>query len=734
MSRNKTRVIVFVIILTGAIQCAQVYAQEAGSKTQVTETQWDEFMHYAMIGQWDLAQGFGQALIDSNPNAVQILNLSQSDRYVNSYKKLLLMRNEQSLEKVASEVLKIIERGRHMERTDMGRIRDEVKRLSSTPRGRLLAVSRLKDSGEWALPVMIQTLRNPQRREEFANIIWAIPQIGKEAVNPLVVVLQHSNELNIQMIALKKLTELRYAVAIPYIQEILESPQFGDSLREAAGHSLEQIAQNRRESLYSAAKEFEQLAEGYYNHRDSLKVPENQDLATVWFWDEKMGLVYELVPRGAFDELMTMRCCENSLRLNPNLSSAVSLWLSGFFRLEAEGYDQPNYFVENHADAATYALSSGPEYLHQVLARSLNNRSQAVSLAAIKALQRNAGQKSLFFSLGHRQPLLDALACPDREVRYSTALTIGGALPSEDFGDSHLIVPILAEILQQRGKRYAMVIDQDQERRNRMIADLEKLDLYEEITGDVQVATAIEQCRHFPSLDHIFISNDVETPDIQLSLSLLQKEHRFSFCPTLLYCDASDVPAVQSLEKKHSFVKVVDRMRFIDNIENIENEVMSRNHASAFNQEKAEEYAIMAADVLRQLAITGNRILALDAAEPALIMSSRDPRKEIGSPAIETLGQLDSLTAQREIAGIGLSPEVSMDVRLLALNNLSFSAKTFGNLLLSEQINELERLATSLDEDVTLRNIAAEAYGALNLPSKKISHFITEQMVMNIDP
>jgi hypothetical protein len=734
MSRKQAVAIVILTVLNGTMLCSQSLAQESYGDAEKVETQWDEFMHYAMIGRWDLAQGYGEALIESDPNPVQILNLSQSDRYIDSYKKLLLMRGVVSLDQVASKVLKIIEQGRYMERTDTDRIRDEVARLSTTPRGMLLAVERLKDSGEWAIPVMIQALRNPDRREEFANIIWAIPQIGKEAVNPLLVVLQQCKELDIQLVALQALADLRYAIALPYMQELIESPKSSQALQEAAAHSMEQLAQNRRASLSSAALEFKFLAEGYYDQRDSLRVPENQDKATVWFWDQQEGLVFEQVPRGAFDELMSMRSCENALRLNPNLSSAVSLWLSAFFRLEAEGYDQPEYFVENHPDAPTYALSSGPEYLHQVLARSLNNRNQAVSLATIKVLQRNSGQKSLLFSLGQRQPLLDALTYPDREVRFSAALTIGSALPTEPFDDSHLIIPLLAEILQQRGNRYALVIDPDQQRRNQMIADLQNSGMYAEVAGDGMVATAVEQGRNFPSLEHLFISDQVQNPDIQESLGFLEKDHRFAFCPTFIYCDSRNVAAAEALEGDHSFVKVVDQERLLDNLQELEREIMYRNHASIFDQEKADGYAAMAAEVLRELAITGSRVLPLDNAELALISASLDSRPEIERAAIETLGRLDSLKAQRQVAAIGISLETPMDVRLLALNNLSASAKSYGNLLLSEQINELERIATSLDEEVLLRNIAAEAYGALNLPSKKISHFITDQMVSNINP
>ncbi len=82
---------------------------------------------------------------------------------------------------------------------------------------------------------------------------------------------------------------------------------------------------------------------------------------------------------------LAMRSCENAVRLDPTRSGAISLWLSSFFRLEAEGFEQPVYFGERHAKAGTYALTAGPEFLHRVVVRALRNRNRPVAMAAIIA-------------------------------------------------------------------------------------------------------------------------------------------------------------------------------------------------------------------------------------------------------------------------------------------------------------------------------------------------------------
>ena len=107
----------------------------------------------------------------------------------------------------------------------------------------------------------------------------------------------------------------------------------------------------------------------------------------------------------------------------------------------------PDYFDENHATALVYATTAGPEYLHQTLARAVNDRNAAVALGAVEALGTNAGEQSLMYTMGPAQPLLQALSFGDRAVRYSAAIAIANAGPREAFNESRLVVQNLAEAL-----------------------------------------------------------------------------------------------------------------------------------------------------------------------------------------------------------------------------------------------------------------------------------------------
>ena len=301
----------FWLLLSGVFLGVSVCAygqtpQEADTaKAEQTAFYWDELMHYAVIARWDLAEDNGRNLLGLDPDPVVLLDLAESEKYADSYRNLSLLKQNTPLEGIATEVLKRVEQGRYLRRTDSDRIAVEVKRLSSgTTRGAKMALDRLKDSGEWAVPIMVEALRDPARTDELAVIGWALPKLGRSAINPLVVVLQQCRDLNVRLIAIEALGEIGYQSALPYMREVAESGDSPTELVVAAAEALRAISSDETLVGSPAAVLFERLGQDYYNGLESLEVPANQDYANIWFWQDERGLYFEQVEREAFDELM----------------------------------------------------------------------------------------------------------------------------------------------------------------------------------------------------------------------------------------------------------------------------------------------------------------------------------------------------------------------------------------------------------------------------------------------
>ncbi len=406
---------------------------------------WNDFLHYVKIGRFDLAKGFAQAILQSNPDPAELLALSKENPQ--GYE-ILQRVNETApdaeLAELTGQILSIVEQGRFGRRADPRIITEEIRRLSTTDRGRLTAVKRLQNAGEYAIPFMLGAMADSSRKDEFPFIVWALPQVGRDAIRPLTAALQTDN-VAVKAEVIKALGKIGYAQSQPYLRYVAEQEKSAE-IRELAAKSLLQI--DPAAARAPAAKLFYQLAEKYYYHAQSLAPVEDANFANVWFWDpNSQKLVREEVDKNYFNELMAMQTCEWALRADPTFGSAIGLWLAAFFKAESTGLKMPAYFGERHADALVYATTAGVEYLHQALARAVRDKDAYVALGAVEALATTAGEKSLLYEVGGGQPLLQALSFGDKMVRYSAAIAIASAGPTEPFAESKLVVKNLADAL-----------------------------------------------------------------------------------------------------------------------------------------------------------------------------------------------------------------------------------------------------------------------------------------------
>jgi HEAT repeat protein len=593
MLRAKTAIAILAIIYLGFSTCS----------AQGLEENWNDFLHYIVIGRFDMAKGYAQAIIDSNPDPVKLLELSRENQQ--GYQMLVKVNEvapDAELADLSGKVLAIIERGRFIERTEPKIIAEEVRRLRTTDRGWLIAVKRLRNAGEYAIPFMLDALADPSREDEFANIVRALPEVGRDAIRPLAAALQTDN-VPIKAEIITALGKISYPQSLPYLKYVIENDN-SIELRTKAQDGIRQIDPSKLQ--VPAAQLFYELSEKYYYHAESLAPAQDANFANVWFWDPNDAkLMRQEVDRRYFNELMSMRTCEWALRADPGFGSAIGLWLAAFFKAESAGVGQmPDYFGAHHADALVYATTAGVEYLFQALSRAVKDNNAFVSLGVIEALAKTAGEKSLLYQMGPSQPLLAALSFNDRMVRYSAAIAIGEAGPTEAFDQSKLVVANLADALGQSPQ-----------------------------TGSAG--------------------------------------------------------------------------------------------ANGWSEEIAESYAVRSAQAMLSLAQSRNPVLDLSAAQPALESATNDKRIQV--LAGQVLAYINSPGAQRAIAAMALETNNDPNVRISAFHSLANSAKLNANMLPDETIDAIYALIKSNETEPELRSSAAAAYGALNLPSRKVKDLILDQ-------
>jgi hypothetical protein len=412
---------------------------------ETLEGNWNDFLHYTKIGRFDLAKGYAQAVLDSKPDPVQMLTLSES----NPAGYALLQKTAESatdaeLAQLTQKILDVIEQGRLIKRADAKIITGEIKKLSGNSHEQVAALRFLKNSGEYAIPFMLDAMADNTRKQELPNIIWALPQIGKDAIRPLTAALQTKNNA-VKAEIIRALGKIGYPQSLAYLKYVAEKDE-SIELKALASQSIAEIDTSALQ--VPAARLFYQLADNYYYHAESLTPAADTDAANIWFWDAAGNkLTREKVDKRYFNELMAMRECEWALKADVEFGRAIGLWLASYCKAESTGIAMPAYFGAGHPDAMVYATTAGPEYLHQALARAVKDKDAYVALGVIEALAVNAGEKSLLYRVGEEQPLIKALSYDDKAVKYSAAIAIASCGPTENFPDSGLVVENLTQAL-----------------------------------------------------------------------------------------------------------------------------------------------------------------------------------------------------------------------------------------------------------------------------------------------
>ncbi|MHC4743647.1 MAG: HEAT repeat domain-containing protein, partial [Planctomycetota bacterium] len=432
-----------------AILISTVFLTSTGI-AQTLEENWKDFVHYVTIGHSELAKGYAEAIIQSNPDPVELLALSKETP--ENYQILLLVyesKRDPELAELVGKVLSIINKGRFARRTDSPIIAEEVRRLTGTDRGWRTAVKRLQAAGEYAIPFMLDAMADNTRKAEYPNIVRALPLIGRDAIRPLVAALQ-TDDVLIKGEIIKALGKIGYPQSQGYLKYVAENDK-SPELRAMAGTSLAQI--DPKAVRLPAARLFYKLAEDYYYRAESLAPQEDADFGNLWFWNaQERRLERVEVDKNYFFALMSMRACEWALRADPTFGHAIGLWVAAFFKAESAGVDMPEFFGPTHADALVYATTAGVQYLHQALARAVRDKNAYVALGVVEALATTAGEKSLLYRIGAAQPLAEALRFNNRAVRYSAAIAIASAGPQEKFAEAKLVIANLAQAIMQTGE------------------------------------------------------------------------------------------------------------------------------------------------------------------------------------------------------------------------------------------------------------------------------------------
>jgi len=746
--RRSAWAIVLIVVWAGGVALAQdasappaapaggtATAPAAEPDAKLTDS-WSNFLHYILIARPEAAESYGKAIIDANPDPRRIYTLSiRTDK---GGATLARGRGMKGLAATVDRLAEMIIEGARGVRKDPVEIARWIKMLAGTPRQFLMSTERLVFAGEYAVPQLVAALEDPDTSEELRQRITTIlPRLGKDAVRPLSEALQ-SKDPNVREVVARTLGRIGYRHAAPYLKQLAETQGLLDRTRTVAEGALAACA-GRRSVGKPVAELFYSMGEDYYRRADSVMPDRRYDTANVWTWTEGLGLTHKVVPRAIFNEVYTMRATRMALAHDPTFHPAIPLWIAAHLRKEhnlaqanaarqASGlaaFSDPTHPADEPG-AAFYALASSAKYQQEALARGLKDGDLAVCTGAIAALRDTCGPENLvrgLDALGGAQPLVAALSSPARLVRYMAAETLGLAGPKERFTGWHLVVPVLVEALRHTGTPTAVLADPDLDRRNKL-KDLLRTAGCRVVDGE-KFGEALQLARTAGGVDLAFVASDITAPSVKEAVAMLRGEASFSRLAVAVVARPADVIAARGLARADPLLWVLrDDKADAAGVTKLIGEMRGKAPGSAgFTPEQSADWAIRAANALKLLAETKTPVYDLSGATKSLIETLKDKRDPVRIAVAGALAQFRAAETQRAIADAAGDAEASEQARLACYSALSESVRLFGSQLNEEQIKAIIDVVTAKG-NLKIRQGAAQALGALNLPAEKIKDLI----------
>ncbi len=688
-----------------------VFAQEAVKTTKTPQELLKDFIHYSLVAKPDLAAANGQALLDlglTNAEMVQLLEEQGKEGVSRFEEAVAWAQRVPELEAIVAEVSLRMEHGRLDLARDPNRIREAIAMLDGTQRQRMLAVDRLVEAGEFAVPHVLRERlegRNERVNHQCRAVLIAI---GRQAVVPLCVALFNVDETH-QSLLCDILGEIGYQHAAPHLRELSLSPDVSSPTRDAAMRAFRKVGGID----VDLSTQYANLGRQYFDEVSYLVSFPLEDANNFWTYDAFNGLESTPVPTAIYGEVMAMRHATKALKLDNANGVALSLYVASNLKREndlAPEMSDPVYGEMNYSPSF-YATVFGTRTCLNVLGMAIDRLDTPLVRDAIAALAQTTGGSNLFATGSGRQPLLEALNYPDRRVQYEAALTLGRALPQNRFVGDTQVVPVLASAVRTSGRQFALIVAQNDEDRRNIAGNLQTAG-FDVVGSEASVASLQNAIAEATGIDLVVVQQSTSEAGSQ-AVKDLRSIGKTMAAPILVAAPSDGRDELQREFFGNPRVLVVPVGQGGDAMKASLDELFDSAVGGRMDEAQSEIYAIESLDTLSKIAINRSATYRVADAEPALLAALAERAGGLRLLVADILSMIDSQRSQRALFDAALDAQGTERIDLL--DDVAASVRRFGNLSEQRHVDGLVELIKTASGDVA--EAAAKVHGSLNVQS-----------------
>lgn len=670
---------------------------------------WDAADYLVRTGQAKHAVPFLNKFLESKPDDATLIAIR--DRY--GVRSILRLEDDPATRPLGRPIVEMLNAAVRRNATDPERIARFIDALTKTHHEQDYAIERLRESGPYAVPALIQTLQRPALGvEQRSMIVHNMGRLDRSAVPPLIASLDSGNsKLIVDLVEIlgqigdrRALTGLMYLAA-----RNRPETQVGQAVRRAirklTGESYESQPRSTVRLLTDEARAY---------HTHAVRFP--SDPALIWEWDAAANVP---APRQATqseaEAIFGNRLAREALELDRTHVPAQVVLLSLALEKAIERSGFTAFPAKDPTGAYAMALASGPAVLGEVLSTAIADGKFDLAAAAATALGQVTDATAL--PDGRRlNPLIEALSVPSRRVQLAAARALVLLEPRKPFAGSSRVVPILAWFVTNQPAPRAVVIDGNVPRGSQLTGHLKALG-YDPLlapTGAEGFRLAADSADvEIILVDHHMVQGAWRLSD---TLANLRADARTAGIPIYVVGPLNLNEKLNYLKTSFPGVKFLVQPTTPDILEK-----QLGGRPAALSAEERAGYARQAAVLLTRIANAPGSPFEpdLSGAESALTIALSIPGTSLAASA--TLGEVPGRAAQLGLADVVIDTSKPAQLRVSAAAQLAKSLQRFGRLVAADQ--EIKLLGTyDRERDPAVRTAIASVIGALRPKAGPVGH------------
>jgi hypothetical protein len=476
---------------------------------------------------------------------------------------------------------------------DATRIAELVTQLTEGPaETRQTAMADLAATGQAGATAVLEAAARETNSDKRNLLLLAAAQMRPFAVGPLLAMLTTRNASLREAVA-QLLTNLQVSQAAPLLAATTDS---AESLLVAA------IEKYRRGTAPFAVDEANQVE--------------------LWHWDDaEKKLTSARYPAEEAKKLWIARLARELVGLHPDNQQYLQEAL--VLELEVAALAPPSEGLKALNQLATLDTS----LLNSMLAEALAENYARAAVALADAVGQRADAAVLYAPPAKLSPLVEALASPNRSVRFAALRAIITLNPTSPYPGSSRVPEALLWFASSKGARGAVVGMPTLEAATNLAGMLAGLNI--EAVAANRGRDVVETALAMSDLEFMFVDMNIIVPDVRQVLYELRTHATTAEIPIALMATEGRLAAAEKLATEHQRVVAVSRPHSQQRSARIVEQLTASSGGAASAPEERMAQAAQARDWLEKLRTAGHSFYRIPSSQVGeLGARSASPRDE----------------------------------------------------------------------------------------------------------